>query len=122
MPLKTGGGFHSPFMTAASIDFAHELENYQIGSPSIPIYSNVTAKPYQGNMRELLAKQISSPVKWEAAIRDLLSLGANTFIETGPGKTLCGLVQRITESSRILNVEDTKSLKNTLEVLISSNK
>ena len=114
IPLKTSGGFHSPFMIAASADFAAEIISYNIEQPSIPTYSNVTGKPYDGEVKDLLARQISSPVKWESAVREMLSAGANTFIETGPGKTLCGLVQRISDNARILNVEDSNSLNITL--------
>ena len=114
MPLKTGGGFHSPFMLAASADFALELASYDIGKPNMPIYSNVTASEYDGDMKTLLAKQISSPVKWEESVRNMISAGAGIFIEVGPGKTLCGLVQRISEDVRVFNVEDIESLEKTL--------
>ena len=117
MPLKTGGGFHSPFMAGASNDFAEELKKYEIGSPMIPLYSNVTAKPYEGDYRELLVKQIYSPVQWEATIRSMLAAKAGVFIETGPGKTLCGLIQRIADEARVLNVEDNESLMKTIEMI-----
>ena len=115
LPLKTGGGFHSPFMAAASSEFAQVLKAYNIGNPAVPLYSNVTAAPYEGDPRELLAKQICSPVQWESIVRRMLSAGAKTFIELGPGKTLCGLVSRISETARIFNVEDIESLKKTVD-------
>ena len=117
MPLKTGGGFHSPFMAEASDDFAEELKKYEIGSPMIPLYSNVTAKPYEGNYRKLLAKQICSPVLWEATVRSMIEEQAVTFIETGPGKTLCGLIQRITDKARVFNVENHETLMKTIETI-----
>jgi [acyl-carrier-protein] S-malonyltransferase len=115
LPLKTGGAFHSPFMESASTGFAEALKTYHISCPSIPLYSNVTAKPYMEDYKELLAKQICSPVQWEAEIREMLKTGADTFIEVGPGKTLCSFVQRITDQVRLFNVEDKKSLKKTIE-------
>ncbi|MCL2046832.1 MAG: ACP S-malonyltransferase [Oscillospiraceae bacterium] len=114
MPLKTSGAFHSPFMLAASTDFALELANYDISDPRIPTYSNVTAKAYDGDIKVLLAKQISSSVKWENTVRDMISAGAKTFIEVGPGKTLCGLVQRISDEVSVYNVEDYDSFNKTL--------
>ena len=120
MPLKTGGGFHSPFMEEASKDFVQELKAYDIGTPMLPVYSNVTAKPYEGDVKELLAKQICSPVQWEATVRRMVSAGADTFIEVGPGKTLCGLVSRITQDALILNVEDVESLMRTVEGIRNS--
>jgi [acyl-carrier-protein] S-malonyltransferase len=115
MPLKTGGGFHSPFMAEAAAEFAGTLESLEIGRPQIPLYSNVTAKPYDGDVRDLLARQICSPVLWRAAVENMCHAGADTFIETGPGKTLCGLVRRISADALVYNVEDTDSLKKRVE-------
>ena len=115
MPLKTSGAFHSPYMAGASDDFAQELKAFEIGRPVIPLYSNVTAMPYEADFKDLLVKQIRSPVRWDAEIRRMLSDGADIFIETGPGKTLCGLVTRISDKPRVFNVEDNKSLKKTIE-------
>ena len=115
--LKTSGGFHSPFMDEASIAFAQELEKADILSPKTILYSNTTGRPYDGNTKELLAKQICSPVRWESSIRHMLENHVDTFIEVGPGKTLCGLVQKIADNVEILNVEDIKSLEETLKAL-----
>jgi [acyl-carrier-protein] S-malonyltransferase len=115
MPLKTGGGFHSPFMSGASKDFANILAAYDIGTPLLPLYSNVTAKPYEGDFRELLTMQICSPVLWRAAVENMISAGADIFIEVGPGKTLCGLVARISDKVHVFNVEDCESLERTCE-------
>ena len=120
MPLKTSGAFHSPYMFAASDEFAAELKAFEIGRPAIPLYSNATAMPYEGDFKDLLVRQIRSPVKWESEIRRMLSDGAGTFIETGPGKTLCGLVKRISDKPRVFNVEDNDSLKKTIEGLRNS--
>ena len=117
LSLKTGGGFHSPFMAEASNSFAGALDDYEIGRPEIPVYSNVTADVYDGNFKELIAKQICTPVLWEDEVRQMLTCGADTFIEAGPGKTLCGFVKRITDTARVLNVEDYESLVSTVEEL-----
>jgi len=117
MQLKTGGGFHSPFMAGAAAQFAEELKKYEIRLPQIPLYSNATAGLYKGNSRELLAKQICSPVLWEAEIRRMIAAGAGIFVETGPGKTLCSLVSRISDEVLVLNVEDLESLQKTIESL-----
>ena len=117
MMLKTGGGFHSPFMAEASDEFARALAGFEIMNPPISLYSNVTARPYDGDFKELLAKQICSPVLWDAAVRHMIDNGAGTFVELGPGKTLCGLVQRISDRVRVYNVEDLESLKKTMDGL-----
>ena len=119
MPLKVGGGFHSRFMNAASDAFAGALGEVKFGRPEIPLYSNVTAEPYDGNFSELLTKQICSPVLWRLTVENMIAAGADTFIEAGPGKTLCGFVSRISDKVRIYNVEDVQSLRKTVEGVIS---
>jgi len=114
MPLKVGGGFHSPFMASAAVGFTRALGESDIGNPLIPLYSNVTAKPYGDDVRELLEKHICNPVLWRASVENMMLAGADTFIEVGPGKTLCGLVSRISDKVRTFNVEDRESLDRTV--------
>ena len=115
MPLKTGGGFHSPFMASASIGFSEALSTCKISRPEVPVYSNLTAGMYDGDFLDILSKQISSPVLWDAEVRSMLSAGASVFVEVGPGKVLCSLVQRIANKAKVYNVEDAESLTNTIE-------
>ena len=117
IPLKVSGGFHSPFMDSAAAGFARVLDGYSIGRPHIPLFSNVTAKPYGENASGLLAKQINSPVMWRAMVENMILAGADVFIEAGPGKTLCGLVSRISDKVRVCNVEDYGSLANAMREL-----
>ena len=114
MPLKVGGGFHSPFMADASRDFGAALAGVEIGAPQMPLYSNVTAMPYETDFRALLAKQICSPVQWWKIVENMIAAGVDTFIEAGPGKTLAGLVSRISKDVRVYNVEDRASLEKTI--------
>ena len=94
LPLKVAGGFHSPFMASAAQGFAQVLADCQVGQPKLPLYSNKTGAVYDGDPKELLAQQIVSPVRWETIVRNMIAAGADTFIELGPGKTLCGLIQK----------------------------
>lgn len=114
LPLKVSGGFHSPFMGPASDAFSKELEQFAISPPSIPLYANVTAKPYEDDFSYLLAQQIKSPVRWQSIIENMIENGADTFIEVGPGKTLSGFVTRITDKVRVFNVENAENLKSTI--------
>ena len=114
MPLKVSGGFHSPFMAPASDAFLKELDQYTISPPSLPLYANFTAMPYEDDYRSLLAQQIKSPVQWRRTVENMIAAGADTFIECGPGKVLSGLVSRISDTVRVLNVEDEASLKNAI--------
>ena len=113
MQLKVGGGFHSPLMAKASEDFLEALVSFDIGYPQLPLYSNVTALPYENDTKELLAKQVCSPVMWKATILNMINSGADTFIEVGPGKTLTGLISRISSDVRVFNVEDNASVQHT---------
>ena len=94
LPLKVAGGFHSPFMASAAQGFAQVLADCQVGQGKIPLYSNKTGEVYAGDPKELLAQQIVSPVRWETIVRNMIAAGADTFIELGPGKTLCGLIAK----------------------------
>jgi len=117
MPLKVGGGFHSPFMAGAADAFSDVLAAVEIAQPEMPLYSNLTAKPYENSIKQLLAKQICSPVMWRRAVENMTAAGAETFIEVGPGKTLAGLVPRINPNARVFNVEDAASLEACLKGL-----
>ena len=110
MPLKVGGGFHSPLMAKAANGFAETLKAFDIRQPQLPLYSNVTALPYENEIKGLLAKQICSPVMWKATIVNMIDSGADRFIEVGPGKTLTGLIARISSAVQVLNVENQETM------------
>lgn len=95
LPLKVKGAFHSPFMQAAADAFFGELAKADIQKNQIPLFSNVTAEPYEDHVAELLSRQIASPVQWESIIRNMIASGIDTFIEVGPGKTLTNMIKKI---------------------------
>lgn len=115
LPLKVSGGFHSPYMAEASEEFGKLLENLEFALPSVTLYSNVTGLPYEGDMKQLLSKQICSPVRWEAIVRNMIDDGVDTFIEVGPGSVLQGLIKKIDASVRTYGVCDAESLKTVVE-------
>lgn len=110
IPLKVKGGFHSPFMSGAAEKFAEAVKKAGVSAPNITLYSDYTAKPYGEDHTELLSKQICSPVRWQEIVENMIKDGVDTFIELGPGKTLCGLISKISPEVRVFNVEDTASL------------
>jgi [acyl-carrier-protein] S-malonyltransferase len=83
----------------------------------VPLYSNYTAQPYEGDFRQLLSKQVVSPVRWQTIVENLIAAGVDTFIEVGPGKTLCGLIQKTSKEVRTFHVEDEDTLKATVAAL-----
>lgn len=100
IPLKVAGAFHSPFMNEASRAFAGELDRVPLAAPRIPLYSNVTGMPYGEDPKDLLSRQIASPVLWENIIRNMAHAGIDTFLELGPGKTLTNMVRKILPQAR----------------------
>src|SRR5208283_841661 len=96
-----------------------ELEKVALSDLSIPVMNNADAKflVKASDIRPSLIKQISSPLYWEDSIRNMASQGFDTFIEIGPGKVLSALVKRIVKDAKVLNVEDVKSMNETLVTL-----
>lgn len=103
LPLAVSGAFHCPFMDEAADGMAKYLEDKELGTFRFPVYSNAAAKPYGG--KELISKQINSPVRWKEIVSEMISDGFDTFVEVGAGKTLSGLVKKIDRSVRIMNVQ-----------------
>ena len=119
LPLKVKGGFHSPFMQSASEGFAEVLEGTEIGKPQMTLYSNRTGLPYEeDSIRENLAAQISSPVRWEDIVRDMIKNGADTFVEIGPGAVLCGLITKTDASVKTYQAGEADSLAKTVEEVL----
>ncbi len=114
-PLKVSGAFHSPYMAEAAEEFGAFLKDVEVGEVEIPVYSNRTAKAYEGDYKELLEEQIINPVRWKTLIENLIAEGVDTFIELGPGKALTSMITRISKEVTALNVSDVESLENTLE-------
>jgi len=84
-----------------------------------PIVNNADARFLRtaSELRPSLIKQISAPLYWEDSIKTMAADGCGTFIEIGPGKVLSGLVKRIAKDAKVLNVEDQKSMNDTLGAL-----
>ena len=95
--LVVSGAFHSPLMGSAKEGLRAALEKTAIQDARIPVYTNVTAEPVTraSEVRALLYQQLSSPVRWEESVKNMVRDGASRFVEIGPGKVLQGLVKRI---------------------------
>lgn len=106
IPLKVGGAFHSPFMQGASEAFAEEVAKAEVKKRTITLYSNMTAKPYGGDVTELLSGQIRNPVLWEKIIRNMIAEGIGTFIEIGPGMTLTNMIKKIDTGVKAVSVTE----------------
>jgi [acyl-carrier-protein] S-malonyltransferase len=102
--LPVSAPFHSPLMEPAAARLRAVLEALEFREPRIPVYANVDAAPVTdaAAARDALARQVASPVRWEASVRAMIASGIREFVEVGPGHVLGGLVRRIDRSVRVL--------------------
>lgn len=117
MPLKVNGAFHSPYMEEASNNILNELTDVKINKAKYPVYSNYLGTIYPENVKEAISTQVKSPVLWRKIVEDMIENSVDTFIEIGPGKVLSGLIKRINKDVNIYNVEDSKTLEDTVKAL-----
>ncbi len=105
--LPVSGAFHSPLMQRAREGLESALQQYTVRDASIPVYSNVTARPVQKavEIKNVLVDQLTSPVRWEESVRAMVQDGAKTFVEIGPGKVLQGLVRRIDKKVDVIGID-----------------
>ena len=117
--LPVSAPFHCSLMLPAQQRLAPELAATPFADLHTPLVNNVRAEEVRVGQvaRQGLVDQITSPVLWERCVRRLLSLGAECFIEVGPGRVLSGMMRQIEPGVPVLNVEDSKSLEKTLATL-----
>lgn len=104
--LNVSGPFHSPMLVSAGEELFRELEKVKMSPLAIPYVTNVSAKKVTdiSETKDLLAKQVSSPVCWMQSMDYLISEGVDTFVEIGPGKTLAGFMKKIDRNVKVINI------------------
>ena len=115
--LNVSGAFHSSLLHDASLKLRSKLDEYTPNNPDVKIIYNVSGHEENGNINEILEKQICHSVYFEDSIRYMLSNGVDTFVEIGPGKALSGFIKRIDRSAKIYNVSDIEGYKALLQDL-----
>lgn len=107
IPLNVSGPFHSPMLKGAGEKLAKKLEHATIHDIAIPYVTNVTGDFVKdsGEVKDLLAAQVSNSVKWIQCVEAMLADGVDTFIEIGPGRTLSSFVKKINKEVTIVNVD-----------------
>jgi [acyl-carrier-protein] S-malonyltransferase len=115
--LHVSAPFHSSLMEPAAKRLVEVLEDITISDAKIPVVANVNGKieTAADDIKKALVKQAASPVLWIDCTKTMQAFGAEAFVEVGPGKTLCGFNRKIDRKIHSENVEDTASLKKTLE-------
>ena len=98
--LPVNGAFHSPLMQPAQEKLAQAIEGVKFNNPILPIYQNVTTTAVTDpeEIKKNLIAQLTGSVKWTQTIQNMVKDGANHFVEVGPGKTLQGLIKKISPS------------------------
>lgn len=106
IPLKVSGAFHSALMEPVIAEFSRAVSKVQFRPPSIPVISNVTARPLTDtdSIKEELVKQLRSCIQWQASVEYMTRSGVTSFWEIGPGRVLGGLIRRINSELRVLNI------------------
>ena len=115
--LPVSAPFHSTLMKPAAEKLAAELEKVEIHDAAFPVVSNFTGKleTKADEIKANLVAQADHPVKWIACVNTMKEFGADTFVEAGPGKTLCGFNRRIDRALKSVNVENLETLQKTLD-------
>jgi len=95
--LNVGGAFHSPLMEPAREKLASAIENTTFSKPICPVYQNVpaTAVTDISEIKVNLVAQLTAPVKWTQIMKNMISDGASSYTEVGPGKVLQGLLKKV---------------------------
>jgi len=95
--LQVSIAAHTPLMTPAAQAFRRHLDATSVGKPRVPVVANATAGPLTEPpaIRDALAAQLTSPVRWTESVAWMVAQGVDRFVEVGPGKVLTGLVRRI---------------------------
>jgi [acyl-carrier-protein] S-malonyltransferase len=119
MLLPVSAPFHCSMLKPAGEKLAVELEKINLNDMQFPVVANVNAEYVldKSKVKDILIRQVSNSVLFEASIRKMLENGVDTFVEIGPGKVLSGFIRKISRDVRVLNVEDIESLNNTLREL-----
>ena len=117
--LNVSGPFHSPMLRSAGEKLGKELSAVQLGELKITYVTNVTAEYVtdSSEIRELLTRQVYSPVRWEQSIRKMIAQEVDTFVEIGPGRTLTGFLRKIDRNVTVYQVNTWEDSKQIMEEL-----
>ena len=106
LPLNVSGPFHSPLLQEAGQELKKVLDQVEFSDLEVPYVTNVTAQyVYDAKeTKELLVQQITSPVRWQQSVEEMIRQGVDTFVEIGPGRTLSGFLRKINRDVKVYQV------------------
>ena len=113
LELKVSGPFHSALLKGAGDKLSEELKNVVVNPMTIPYVCNAKAEVVTdvSQTKELLEKQVYSPVRWQQTMELMIANGVTTFVEIGPGKTLSGFIKKIDKTVTVINIEKIEDLE-----------
>ena len=119
LPLNVSGPFHSAMLCEAGKELGKVLEDVELSSLKIPYVTNVTGEYVIDieNTKELLAKQISSSVRWQQSVEKMISQGVDTFVEIGPGRTLAGFMKKINRNVKVYNIQTVEDVEKVVNAI-----
>jgi [acyl-carrier-protein] S-malonyltransferase len=114
--LQVSAPFHCALMQPAQDRLAGDLQRLQFNDPRVPVIANIDGEPKTSGetSRQALIRQVTGAVQWTRCMNKLIALGAQRFVEVGPGKVLCGLMRQIDRAQNCVNVENEMSLQSAL--------
>ena len=114
VPLNVSGAFHSPLMTPAREELSDKLDSIDISDISIPLYTNVDAKPITKgrDIKDSLIRQLENPVLWYNSIEKMIRDGFTSLLEVGPGKVLQALNRKINNTIPTQGIQSYEDILN----------
>ena len=119
MKLPISVPCHCSLLDGAAARLRADLDRIGFSAFRTPVIPNCDPGAFYSleNARDLLTRQVTSPVLWQGAVEKMSEMGVDTVVEIGPKRTLLGLIKRIDRTMRLLNVEDSASLRKTAAYL-----
>ena len=120
IPLNVSGPFHSAMLATAGKELGKVLNGVTLHELKIPYVTNVTAEYVedQAETKALLEKQISSSVRWQQSVENMIRQGVDTFIEIGPGRTLAGFMRKIDRNVKVYNIQTVEDMEKVCQELV----
>ncbi len=117
--LKVSGAWHSVLIKGAEEEFKAFLDTISFNAPTSPVIHNVTADicPDPGQIKDIMARQLCSPVRWYESVEKMMAQGVEAFVEVGPGKVLAGMMKKTLPAESPATVYNVNSLKTLEEYL-----
>lgn len=119
LPLNVSGPFHSSMLKEAGQELEKILENQEISPLKIPYVTNVTGDfvHEEREIKPLLSRQISSPVKWQQSVENMILNGVDTFVEIGPGRTLNGFIRKINRDVSVYSIQTVEDMQKVIQAV-----